>query len=140
LLEPISAGEADLVLGCRDLRRFPAALPAHARLGNAMVRLLLRALVRRHYSDLPSFKVITVRVFERLRMREMTYGWTVEMLVKAARTGIRVREVPVSYRPRLGGASKVGGSLSGSMAAGCKLLACAVTYSTGRHWSTVGGQ
>jgi len=125
LLAPVVSGRADLVLGRRDLRRFPAALPSHARLGNRLVLLLLRALVRsQSFGDLPSFKVIRADALRRLDLREMTYGWTVEMLIKAARVGLRIEEVDIEYRPRLGGRSKVGGSWRGSLAAGWTLLAC----------------
>ena len=126
LLAPITAGRADLVLGCRDLRRFPLALPAHARLGNHLVLLLLRVLVRSHpFGDLPSFKVIRADALRRLDLHEMTYGWTVEMLIKAARAGLRIEEVEVEYRPRLGGRSKVAGSWRGSVAAGWTMVTCA---------------
>jgi hypothetical protein len=63
-----------------------------------------------------------------MQMREMTYGWTVEMLVKAARAGLRIEETAVEYRPRLGGRSKVAGDLGGSVRAAARLLGCAVTY------------
>jgi glycosyltransferase involved in cell wall biosynthesis len=125
LVAPIAEGRADLVLGRRDLRRFPAALPAHARLGNRLLLLLLRVLVRsRAFGDLPSFKVIGADALQRLDLHEMTYGWTLEMLIKAARAGLRIEEVEVEYRPRLGGRSKVGGSWRGSVAAAWTLLAC----------------
>jgi hypothetical protein len=65
-------------------------------------------------------------------MRVMTYGWTVEMLVKAARAGLSVREIEIGYRPRLGGRSKVSGSLRGTLGAAWKLCSCAVGYAT---WS-----
>jgi glycosyltransferase involved in cell wall biosynthesis len=131
LLAPIAQGRADLVLGCRDLRRHPDALPLHARLGNAVVCLLLRGILGVRFRDLPSYKVIRACALPELRMRERTYGWTVEMLVKAARQGLRIQQIPITYRPRLGGASKVGGSLRGSLSASYKLLGCAVTYATG---------
>lgn len=131
LLSPIEEGRAELVLGCRDLTRFPDALPAHARLGNRLVLLVLRAFLgAQPFSDLPSFKVIRSDALRALRMREMTYGWTIEMLTKAARAGLRIEEVRVDYRPRLGGRSKVAGSLGGSVAAAVKLLGCAVTYAS----------
>jgi glycosyltransferase involved in cell wall biosynthesis len=129
LLEPILTGRADLVLGCRGRA---AGLPWHARLGNRLVLLSLRVLLRTTFGDLPSYKALTAEALERLDMREMTYGWTVEMLVKAARAGLRVREVEVAYRPRLAGRSKVSGSLRGTLGAAWKLCACAVGYAT---WS-----
>jgi glycosyltransferase involved in cell wall biosynthesis len=139
VLAPILAGRADLVLGCRDLRRFPNALPPHARFGNRLVLLLLRGLGVR-FSDLPSYKAIRADALRQLGMCEMTYGWTVEMLVKAKRAGLRVDEVGVVYRPRLGGRSKVGGSVAGSARAAAKLLGCAVAYSTRRQWAPSSGQ
>jgi len=72
-------------------------------------------------------------------MCEMTYGWTVEMVVKASRVGLRIEEVPVTYRPRRGGQSKVGGSLRGSLVAAYTLLGCAVTYATRSELSSASG-
>jgi glycosyltransferase involved in cell wall biosynthesis len=140
LLAPIQHGRADLVLGCRDLRRFPDALPSHARLGNALVRVLMRVLLRTDFRDLPSCKAIRAEALSRLNMRERTYGWTVEMLAKAARTHLRIEQIEIEYRPRRGGRSKVGGDPRASVLAAYKLLGCAVTYSTSRQWSAVGGQ
>jgi glycosyltransferase involved in cell wall biosynthesis len=132
VLAPLLAGRADLVLGCRDLRQHPRALPAHARLGNALVLLLVWLLYGHRYADLPSYKAVRADVLRHLQLREMTYGWTVEMLVKAARAGLRVEEVSITYRPRLGGRSKVAGSLRGSLAAAMKLISCAVSYAVWR--------
>jgi glycosyltransferase involved in cell wall biosynthesis len=143
LLEPILAGRADLVLGCRDLRRHPDALPAHARLGNRLVLGLVRLMVGRTFGDLPSFKAIRADALRSLDMHEMTYGWTVEMLVKAARADLRCAEVAIDYRPRRGGRSKVAGNLRGSLGAARKLLSCALAYAAWRpraHWSVAGGQ
>jgi glycosyltransferase involved in cell wall biosynthesis len=132
VLAPLLDGRADLVLGCRDLRRFPDALPSHARAGNGLVLALLRVLLGAPFTDLPSFKAIHADALRQLDMREMRYGWTVEMLVKAARAGLRVEEVVVEYRPRMGGQSKVGGSLRGSLGAAAGLLGCSVSYLTWR--------
>jgi glycosyltransferase involved in cell wall biosynthesis len=140
LLAPIEAGRADVVLGCRDLRRFPNALPAHARLGNSLVRHLMRLLVHTDFRDLPSCKAIRASALRDLRMREMTYGWTVEMLAKAARAHLRIEQIQVEYRPRRGGRSKVGGDVRASIRAAYKLIGCAFTYAASRPWSAVGGQ
>jgi glycosyltransferase involved in cell wall biosynthesis len=139
-----AAARVDLVLGCRDLRRFPNALPAHARLGNQLVLTLLRVLLGARFDDLPSFKAIRADALRAMDMREMTYGWTVEMLVKAARAGMRIEQIDVEYRPRLGGRSKVGGSAIGSLRAASALLGCAVAYASWRpepahHWSVASG-
>jgi glycosyltransferase involved in cell wall biosynthesis len=143
VLAPILADQADLVLGRRDLGRFPDALPAHARAGNRLVLFFLRALGGPRLSDLPSFKAIRADTLRQLDMHEMTYGWTVEMVVKASRYGVRIAEVPVEYRPRRGGRSKVAGSLRGSLAAAAMLLCCAVGYGLWRprgQWSVADGR
>ncbi len=129
LVEGILAGRADLVLGCRDLRRFPHALPGYARLGNRVVCMALNVALGAALRDLPSFKAISAHALRSLEMREMTYGWTVEMLAKAVRRGLRIQQIEVEYRPRRGGQSKVSGNPRASVAAACKLLACAVSYS-----------
>jgi glycosyltransferase involved in cell wall biosynthesis len=131
LLEPIHHNRADLVLGCRDLRRFPNALPPHARLGNTLVCELLRILLRVRFRDLPSYKAIRADVLRDLQLREMTYGWTVEMLAKSARRGLRIEQIDVVYRPRRGGQSKVAGNLRASALAAFKLVSCAMTCATG---------
>jgi glycosyltransferase involved in cell wall biosynthesis len=128
LLARIDAGEADLVLGCRDLRHHPDALPRYARIGNAFVCTTLNLVLGTHFRDLPSCKAITAQSLRRLDMHEMTYGWTVEMLAKAARRGMRIHQVDIAYRPRRGGRSKVSGNPRASLAAACKLLTCALSY------------
>ena len=142
VLRPLVDNDADLVLGCRDLRNHPHALPVHAQLGNQLVLLVVRTLLGARFADLPSFKAIRASSLRQLDMCEMTYGWTVEMLVKASRSGLRIREIDVVYRPRLGGRSKVTGSPRASIKAAVRLLRCAVTYSTRptRSWSLASGQ
>jgi glycosyltransferase involved in cell wall biosynthesis len=145
ILAPILGGTADVVIGCRDLRRFPDALPLHARLGNQLVLLVMRVLLGARFADLPSFKAVRADALRQLDMREMTYGWTVEMLVKASRARLRIDQLAVEYRPRMGGSSKVAGSVPGSLRAAARLLTCAVAYATWRpaartQWSVVSGQ
>ena len=129
VLAPIEHGMADLVLGCRDLRRFPDALPHYAMFGNKLVCTSLNLFLHTRFRDLPSFKAITAHTLRQLDMHEMTYGWTVEMLAKAARRGLRIEQVDVEYRPRRGGASKVSGNPRASVTAAYKLLSCALRYS-----------
>lgn len=128
LLAPLLAGEADLVLGRRDRSSFPGAVPRHARLGNWLVLRALHFRLGRRLGDLPSFKAIRLAALEGLEMREMTYGWTTELVVKAVRAGLRIAEVPVPYRPRLAGKSKVSGTVRGSLGAAWKLCSCALRY------------
>jgi glycosyltransferase involved in cell wall biosynthesis len=139
ILAPMEQGSADLVLGYRDLRQFPHAVPLHAKFGNALVCSIINALLGASFIDLPSYKAIRADALRKLDMREMTYGWTVEMLVKASRRGLRIEQLPIAYRPRLAGRSKVGGDPRASLAAAYTLLGCALTYATGSPWSTASG-
>jgi hypothetical protein len=129
LLAPIAAGEADLVVGSRILgRREPGALLPQARAGNLVACWLIRLLYGHRYTDLGPFRAVTWEALERLGMRDPDFGWTAEMQVKALRLRLRVREVPVSYRRRVG-TSKITGTLSGTLRAGWRILSTVVRYS-----------
>ena len=128
VLEPILAGRADLVIGSRVLGcREPGALLPQARFGNLVAAVLIRLLYRVRITDLGPFRAIRSEALTALAMADKDYGWTVEMQVKAARQGLRVEEVPVSYRRRIG-QSKITGTLAGSVRAGFKILATIVRY------------
>ena len=121
LLAAIEGG-ADLVIGSRALgRREPGALLPQARFGNLFACFLIRLLYRHRYTDLGPFRAIRWDACRRLNMRDTNFGWTCEMQVKALREGLRVAEVPVSYRRRVG-VSKITGTLSGTVRAGYKIL------------------
>lgn len=129
VLEPLVEGEADLVLGTRIVDESEAgALKPQARFGNWLVAMVIRALYGVRLSDIPSFRAISRKDLERLSMRERTYGWPVEMVVKAAKRGYRIREVPTSYRKRRGGASKVAGTFKGTVLAAWFMLSTAVRH------------
>lgn len=121
LLAPIAAGEAELVIGARRLDVERGALTPQQRFGNALACLLIRLVWGVRYTDLGPFRVIRRDALARLSMRDETWGWTVEMQVRAARRGLRVQEVPVGYRRRIG-TSKISGTLSGTIRAGWKIL------------------
>jgi hypothetical protein len=84
---------------------------------------LIRLLYGVRYTDMCAFRAIRRQALLDLGMREMGYGWNIEMQMRAARAGLRILEIPVPYRQRLGGASKVAGSLSGSIRAGLRIIA-----------------
>ena len=132
VVAPIMYGAADLVLGCRGRRAGRPALPLHARAGNRVVVELIALLTGRRVRDLPSFKAIHADALAALDMREMTYGWTTEMIVKSIRAGLRIEQVEVDYRPRGGGRSKVSGTIRGSLGAGYGLTKTAIRYA---RWS-----
>ncbi len=122
LVGPIARGEADMVLGSRTLGGVPAAvLTGQQRFGNRLACWLMHLIWRCDQTDLGPFRAIGEMSLRRLRMRDRNYGWTIEMQIKAARAGLRVREVGVAYRERIG-QSKISGTLRGAAAAGFKIL------------------
>ncbi len=123
LLAPLLAGVADLVVGARapHLREPGAFTPAQA-FGNALASALLRLCWGASATDLGPFRAIRWAALERLGMRDRTYGWTVDMQARAFAAGMRVVEVPVSYRCRRLGRSKVSGTVRGVFGAGWKIL------------------
>ncbi len=129
LLRTLAERDADLVLGTRTGLAGAGTLPIHARLGNRAVCALIQLQTHRKLSDLPSFKAIRAGALVELQPREQSYGWTVELIVKALRANLRVVEHPVVYRSRLGGRSKVSGTVRGTLGAAWKLSTCAVEYS-----------
>jgi len=131
LIEPIREGRAEVVIGSRVLgERQAGALLPQARMGNVVACLLIRLLYRHRYTDLGPFRAVRWSAFEALDMRDRDFGWTAEMQVKALRLGMRVTEVPVSYRKRVG-VSKITGTVKGTILAGYKILLTVIRYSLG---------
>lgn len=122
LVDPIVRGEAELVIGSRARGAVePGALTPQQRFGNWLATSLIRLVWGAPFSDLGPFRAIDRGALDRLAMRDRAYGWTVEMQVKAARAGMRVCEVPVRYRRRIG-TSKISGTLRGTVLAGVTIL------------------
>jgi glycosyltransferase involved in cell wall biosynthesis len=126
LLAPLARDEADFVVGSRLLgdrlgRVEPGALLPQARYGNAFACAVMRRLWGAPFTDLGPFRAIRYDALCTLGMRDRTFGWTVEMQVKALRAGLRCLEVPVSYRRRTG-VSKITGTVSGTLRASAKIL------------------
>ena len=122
LVDPVLRGEADMVIGSRTLGRVErGSLTLSQRLGNRLATALIRALWGYGYTDLGPFRAIRYGALRKLKMRDRNYGWTVEMQVKAAKAGLKVREVPVPYRRRIG-RSKISGTVRGTLMAGYKIL------------------
>lgn len=132
LLAPLAEGRADFVLGSRELGHCePGALLPHQRFGNWLTARIMRLVYGVHVTDLGPFRAIRKTALDRLALAERTYGWSVEMMVKAARAGYRLVEVPVSYRRRYAGESKVSGTLKGSFKAGVVIIGTSLRY---RRW------
>lgn len=131
LIAPLLAGSADLVIGSRLLgKREPGALLPQARAGNLVACTLIRLLYGHRYTDLGPFRAARWEALERLGMADPDFGWTAEMQVKALRHGLRVTEVPVSYRRRVG-VSKITGTVTGTLRAGYKILWTVLRHSRG---------
>ena len=129
LLVPIIEDRADLVLGSRALGHIAAgAMPPHQRFGNQMVSRLMNMLYGLSITDLGPYRAIRRSLLMQLQMQEMTFGWPTEMIVKAARHGARIVEVPVSYHPRRFGHSKVSGTVRGTILATWFILGVTLRY------------
>jgi hypothetical protein len=128
LVDPILSGQAEMVLGSRMMgKREAGAMPPQAVFGNRLACLLMRFLFRTTYTDLGPFRALDYAALQQLGMRDRGFGWTVEMQIKAARHGLRIVELPVPYRRRIG-KSKISGTLLGTIRAGYTIL-----YLIGKH-------
>ncbi len=129
MLAPVLEGRADMTIGSRVTSRAErGAVPPQARLGNWLVSGLVRRLYNVQIHDIGSFRVIRCSTLRELRMHEMTFGWPVEMLVKMARAHYRVLELPIHYRRRSFGRSKVAGTVIGSVRAAYFMLRTTLRY------------
>jgi glycosyltransferase involved in cell wall biosynthesis len=135
LVSPILGGEADLVLGSRTKGLIaPGAMPFHQKFGNWLATRLMNILYRIPVTDLGPYRAIRRDLLLNLKMREMTYGWPTEMMVKAARQGACITEVPVGFYPRRSGHSKVSGTLRGTILASWFILGVTFRYA----WGSIG--
>ena len=128
LVQPILANQADLVIGSRALgnREKGAMLPQQI-FGNWLATSLLKLFYGAAFTDLGPFRAIRTRALEQLQMQDRTYGWTVEMQLKAAKLKLRCVEVPVTYRKRIG-FSKISGTVKGTFLAGYKIITTIFRY------------
>jgi glycosyltransferase involved in cell wall biosynthesis len=124
LVEPIEAGSHDFVIGSRTRgQREPGSLNFAQVASGYLAGFILRLLYGVRYTDMSPLRAIRRVALESFGMREETYGWNLEMQMRAAHGGLRILEVPVNHRCRTGGESKVSGSLRGTFVAGSRILA-----------------
>lgn len=122
IVKPLIDGHADFVIGSRMLKKQPkGALLPQAIFGNRLACFLIRLLFKQTYTDLGPFRAIRWDALCALKMCDANFGWTVEMQIKAAQRKLRIREVAIDYRPRIG-TSKISGTIGGSVRAGYKIL------------------
>ena len=127
LVDPIAAGKFDFIIGSRTRgQREPGSMNFQQVLSGRIVGALLRLLYGVRYTDMSPFRAIRRDALAKLNMREHTYGWNLEMQMKAPRAGLRILEIPVNHRRRTGGESKVSGTLRGTFIAGARILATLV--------------
>jgi glycosyltransferase involved in cell wall biosynthesis len=131
LVVPILAGEQDFVIGSRARgARDAGSMGRHQLLAGHLAGIAMRALYGIRYTDMCPLRAIRRDALEKLDMRERSYGWNLEMQMRAARAGLRVLELPVRHRNRAGGASKVAGSLKGTLKASWQLATTFVRIAT----------
>ncbi len=120
LLAPLQSGHADLVLGDRTRRADPGTMPPQQRWGNALATSLIAIQTGHRFADMGPFRAARYEALVGLDLVDATWGWNVEMQMKALRAGLRVVEVPVANRERIG-QSKISGSVRGSLRAGARI-------------------
>jgi len=124
LTEPIQSEKYDFVIAARARAlREPGSMSLHQVLAGHILGFCIGLLTGVRYTDMCAFRAIRRDALEKLNMREMTYGWNIEMQMQAARAGLRVLEIPLPYRRRAGGQSKVAGSLRGTLRASTRIIA-----------------
>jgi len=134
LVDPIARGTRDFVIGSRTRgQREPGSMNLQQILSGRIAGLLLQLRYGFRYTDMCPFRAIRRDALAKLNMREETYGWNLEMQMKAARCGLRILEIPVSHRRRAGGESKVSGTLRGTFVAGARILATLVRVACERN-------
>ena len=123
LAAPVLAGEADFVIGSRIAgKREPGSMLPSQVFAGWLAGTLMRWRLGVAYTDMGPMRVISRAAFEKMHMSEMTYGWNIEMQIRAAQLGLRIREMPTGCRVRQGGQSKVSGSLKASFQAATRIL------------------
>ncbi len=134
LVNPIIEGTADFVIGSRTRgQREPGSMNFHQVIAGYMIGFMLRILYGVRSTDMGPFRAIRRDTLDRLNLREETYGWPLEMQMRAARARVRTMEVPVDYRRRAGGHSKIAGTVRGSVLAATRILVTLARIAVQRH-------
>ncbi len=123
IINPILNGTADFVLADRTGKgREPGSMGAHQIAAGRLIGAAVGLMTGVRYRDMCAFRALRIADLGRLGMQEMGYGWNLEMQIRVARAGLRVTEVPLPYRCRIAGESKVAGSLRGTLRAGYRII------------------
>ncbi len=128
VVQPILENEVDMVIGSRSSgKRERGAMTPQQIFGNGLATFLILLFYRVRYTDLGPFRAIRYESLKALEMKDKTYGWTVEMQLKAAKKKMKITEVAVTYRKRIG-ISKVSGTVKGTIGAGYKIITTIFKY------------
>lgn len=128
IVSPILEQNKDMVIGSRVLgKREKGSLTPQQVFGNWLATRLIRIFYRARYTDLGPFRAITLEALDKLKMSDKTYGWTIEMQIKAAKLKMSYCELPVNYKKRIG-KSKVSGTVKGTLLAGIKIIFAVFKY------------
>ena len=134
LVTPIIEGKVDFVIGSRTLgKREAGSMNFHQVVAGYGIGFILRLLYGVRSTDMGPFRAIRRNTLERLGLREETYGWPLEMQMRAAQAHVRTMEVPVDYRRRAGGHSKIAGTVRGSVLAASRILITLARIAIQRH-------
>lgn len=129
LISPFRTRNVDLVIGSREnAQRQKGSMTVPQIFGNRLATFMIKVIYKHRFTDLGPFRAIRLDKLNALKMNDKTYGWTVEMQVKALRQKMNCEEVPVKYRPRIG-VSKVSGTVKGTILAGYKIITTILKYS-----------
>ncbi|MEX2484026.1 MAG: glycosyltransferase family 2 protein [Brumimicrobium sp.] len=128
VIRPIIENDMDMVIGSRALgEKIKGSMTFPQVFGNWLATKLLKIFYGAKFTDLGPFRAIKVEALKKLQMSDKTYGWTIEMQIKAAKNKLRFCEVPVDYKPRIG-TSKVSGTIKGAVFAGIKIIFAVFKY------------
>ena len=128
LIKPILQDDYDMVIGSRALgKKDKGSMTIQQQFGNILATALIRLFYKTHYTDLGPFRAIKYASLVKLNMKDKTYGWTVEMQLKASKQKMKIIEVPVDYRKRIG-FSKISGTVKGTVMAGYKIISTIFRY------------
>lgn len=137
LLKLLPLDDADFLVTVRSLGLAKQNLSPQQRFGNWLACFLIRWLWGYRYRDLGPLRAIRRDALERLQMRDTTWGWNVEMQIKAVEHGLRIRQVDIPYGHRIAGKSKISGTITGTIRAGWKILTTIARERTARHHGPV---
>jgi glycosyltransferase involved in cell wall biosynthesis len=122
IVGPLASSEADFVIGSRILgKREPGSMTAQQLVAGRLAEFLLLMTYRARFTDMSPFRAMRLSQLRSLGMREQTYGWNLEMQMRVAAAGLRIKEIPVDHRCRRGGVSKVSGNLVAGIKAAWKI-------------------